>query len=79
MAHSRGRPARPKRGWIGLALREAPPCPWPGCPDMVAVVRDSPLAVRRCPPAWHVGDGWAPGQPGRLTIAPTLPDALRMT
>eukprot|EP00959_Pyramimonas_sp_CCMP1952_P041565 869343-Pyramimonas_sp.AAC.1 len=46
---------------------------------MVAVVRDSPRAVWRRPPAWHVDDGWTPGQPWPFTITPTLPDGLRMT
>ena len=84
MAHRRGIPAKPRRGWIEPAIREASPCPWPGCPDAIAVIAGAPRggAGGPWPPAWYVEEGWCDPQllpAGRLTITPVFPEGLCMT
>ena len=82
--HRRGSPAKPRRGWIEPAIREASPCPWPGCPDAIAVIAGAPRggAGGPWPPAWYVEEGWCDPQllpAGRLTITPVFPEGLCMT
>ena len=57
---------RPRRAWVDQAMARAPPPPWPGCPDAIAILEGVAMGA-----PWPAGHTWRI-DPDRASQRPAL-------